>query len=91
MSDLETLAREFIGGHFYLDEDSWYSCGLHPDCSDERNIGQCNCGLENRVAALTALLRRVQGRDTGRELQGEVYALNAARQSPTVKALKGEA
>lgn len=54
--------------HFYLDDDSWYSCGLAigydetepgSGCDDEDRRGQCDCGLDARRLCVLAPLATV--------------------------------
>lgn len=55
-ADREQKARELLGKH-YVCEDCWYSCPLSEDgCCDDRQPKECNCGLDENVRGLVALL-----------------------------------
>jgi hypothetical protein len=48
--------------HTVNEEDGWYTCGAATqerdggECFDERNIGECTCGLDDRRRAILAPL-----------------------------------
>jgi len=53
--------RQMVAGsrrsHYYC-EDSWYSCPKSEDgCSDKRQGNECNCGADEKNAAIDVLLR----------------------------------
>ena len=54
IDDLVKLARR---GHYYCDEDTWYSCPAHLEgCADDRQPkGVCNCGANAHNAEVDRL------------------------------------
>lgn len=59
INDLVKLARR---GHYYCDEDTWYSCPAHPEgCADDRQPkGVCNCGADAHNAEVCRLADLLQ-------------------------------
>ena len=50
LTTIESLRRR---GHYYVDEDCWYSCPEHPDyCGYDT---ECNCGLDEHNAKVDAI------------------------------------
>lgn len=72
---LEEIAERMAGPHFYVDGDTWYSCGLAVEpgidgepgsgCADDSRRGRCDCGLAKKVESILAALQ--QARELGRE------------------------
>lgn len=57
--------------HRVNEEDGWYTCGAATEerdggeCFDERNIGECTCGLEERQRAILAPLAELYAEQYG--------------------------
>ncbi len=60
---LEQLAEELAGAHLVVD-DCWYSCPKSGECcnSHESEGGECNCGRDNRRAAILSALHAAAAR-----------------------------
>jgi hypothetical protein len=71
-ADREIVAEVMSWKHFYLDGDTWYSCGLSVDpsvaddepgsgCANDDDKGHCTCGLEYRQRKIFDPLARGYG------------------------------
>jgi len=53
---VEQLVKLAKRGHYYCDEDSWYSCPKSKDgCANESAGDECNCGTDEHNAKVDAL------------------------------------
>ena len=57
---IEALTKHGRIGHYHC-EDSWYSCPkAEGGCANDAEGDECNCGADDRLAAVDALLAKVQ-------------------------------
>jgi len=77
------LIAQRLAGHHLMVEDCWYSCPMSGDCANFEAPMVCDCGYEDRVAAIAKEVSK-------RFVLAKSYALMKAAKDEVIERLSGE-